>query len=137
MRRLTRRPELPVGQLLFLSGGVGFLAVVLLAIALLLFTRPAEAQPRDDLTRAFMVCVRSSADALEASGDTPQDVAQAAVFLCQREEAAAINADPRSALKLRETALFYGASQATIARLCRRTGRCDLAPVTPLPSGPR
>lgn len=57
------------------------------------------------------------------------DVARAAVFLCQREESAAINADIRSAASLREAALFYGASQVTVARACRKAGRCGLAPL--------
>ena len=98
------------------------LALLVLAVA------PAAAQTRDQLTRSFMICVRQNAEVLEAAEDPPMDVARAAVFLCQREEGAAINADPANANRLRETALFYGAAQATIARACRRANRCGLAP---------
>jgi hypothetical protein len=102
---------------------------LLIALLLLATAAPASAQSRDDLVRAYMLCVRQHAQILEPSEDTPQDVARAAVFLCQRQEGAAFNADLRAASELRETALFFGAAQATIARLCRRTGRCDLAAV--------
>ena len=93
-------------------------------LALVLLVQTAAAQT---------LCVRRNAELLEPSGDPPQDVARAAAFLCMREETAALNAGyrasagPRSAL--RDTALFHGAAQATVARACRVAQRCGLAPL--------
>jgi hypothetical protein len=102
-------------------------------LALALLVQTAAAQTPDDAVRSYMHCVRRNAEILEPSGDPPQDVARAAVFLCGREETAALNAgyrpnaSPRSTL--RDTALFYGAAQATVARACRIAQRCGLAPL--------
>jgi len=98
------------------------------ALALVLTAAPVAAQSRDQLTGDYMLCVRQNAELLEVADDPPADVARAAVFLCQREELAAMNADLANATRLRETALFFGAAQATIARACRRANRCGLAP---------
>ena len=103
--------------------------VLLMALALGMSTYPIKAQSQDDATRDYMFCVRRNAEILEPSEDTPRDVAHAAAFLCIREEITASNLNLSEASKLRETALSYGAAQATIARVCRRTGRCGLAPV--------
>ena len=103
------------------------------ALALVLLVQTAAAQTPDDVVRTYMLCVRRNAELLEPSGDPPQDVARAAAFLCMREETAAFNAGyrpnagPRSSL--RETALLYGAAQATVARACRVAQRCGLAPL--------
>ena len=104
------------------------------ALALvLLVVQTAAAQPPDDAVGSYMLCVRRNAELLEPSGDPPQDVARAAAFLCMREETAAsnagyrANAGPRSAI--RDTALFHGAAQATVARACRVAQRCGLAPL--------
>lgn len=82
------------------------------------------------LTRTYMLCVRRTAVRLEPSGDSPESVAKAAVFACQREEAALFAARPQDVNELRETALFYATGQAVAARLCRKTKDCG---VTPLP----
>ena len=79
----------------------------------------------------YMICVRTAAERLVPSGDAPQDVARAAVYLCSVEELAAFNLDPAKASQLRETALFYGAAQAVAARLCRLARDCGLAPLPP------
>ena len=106
---------------------------VTLALALVLWAQTAAALPPDDAVRSYMLCVRRNAELLEPSGDPPQDVARAAAFLCMRGEAAAFNAgyrpnaSPRSTL--RDTALFHGAAQATVARACRVAQRCGLAPL--------
>ena len=103
------------------------------ALVLALLVQTAAAQTSDDVVRSYMLCVRRNAEVLEPSGDPPQDVARAAVFLCGREETAAFNAgyrpnaSPRSTL--RDTALFHGAAQATVARVCRVANRCGLAPL--------
>jgi hypothetical protein len=102
---------------------------LILTLALTLLVHPATSQTSDDATRAYMLCVRRNAESLEPSGDPPQDVARAAVFLCGREEGVAFNFDISSAGRLRETALFYGAGQATVARACRIAKRCGFAPI--------
>jgi hypothetical protein len=89
----------------------------------------AASPEQDSIVRAYMLCVRSTAERLEPSGDAPEDIAKASIFLCQTEEAKAFNADIAGAAQLRETAISYGASQTVIARLCRKTGDCGLAPV--------
>ena len=99
------------------------------ALALALPARAAAAPAPDDATRAYMTCVRRNAERLEPSGDPPQGVARAAVFLCQRDEMTAFNARGRPDANLRDTALFYGAGQATAARACRVAQRCGLAPL--------
>jgi hypothetical protein len=81
-----------------------------------------------------MHCVRNNAVRLEPSCDAPEDIAKAAIFLCQREEGAAINANAenaKNAMQLRETAIFYGSGQTVVARLCRKTKVCGLAPIAP------
>lgn len=109
------------------------------AVALALTLQSAAAQTPDDATRAYMLCVRRNAEFLEPSGDPPQDVARAAVFVCHREELAAFNAvnrpagappDSNALHALRNSALFYGAGQATVARACRVAQRCGLAPLS-------
>lgn len=103
------------------------------ALALALTMQAATAQTPDDATRAYMLCVRRTAELLEPSGDPPQDVARAAVALCQREEMTAFNArggvNTGAATSLRDTAIFYGAMQSTTARACRVAQRCGLAPL--------
>lgn len=99
------------------------------AIILLGAAAEGQAQSRDTLVRDYMFCVRRNAEVLEPSDDPPQDVARAAIFLCGREETAAINSKIDQATRLRETTIFYGAAQATIARACRRARRCGLAPI--------
>ena len=102
-------------------------------VALALTMQVAAAQTPDDATRAYMLCVRRTAELLEPSGDPPQDVARAAVALCQREETIAFNAhggaDTGALSSLRDTAIFYGAAQSTAARACRIAQRCGLAPL--------
>ncbi len=97
---------------------------------------PAAAGPdTDQMVRNFMLCVRGMAERLEPSEVAPSEVALAAVFMCSEEEVAAANAVLQdresgiSPIKLRDTAEFYGAAQAIIARLCRKTQDCGLAPV--------
>lgn len=92
-----------------------------------------------DLTRTFMYCVRNLAARLEPSGDDPEAVAKAAVFLCLPEETDAVNAALREkdnylVGQLRGTAIFYGSGQVVIARLCRKTKDCL---VPPPPASPR
>src|SRR4051812_4889177 len=103
--------------------------VLLLGIGLGLHAGMAAAQTTVTLTRDYMLCVRRNAEILELSEDPPQDVARAAVFVCSLDEAAAFSLDTGKAKSLRETALFYGAAQATVARACRRAAKCGLAPV--------
>ena len=91
----------------------------------------AASPEQDAAVRDYMYCVRNNAGRLEPSGDAPNDIAKASVFLCQSEELAAFAPSPDSAKQLRETAIFYGASQAVIARLCRKIGDCVLAPLPP------
>ncbi|MDX0426883.1 hypothetical protein [Sinorhizobium medicae] len=108
------------------------LAVLLLAWGISPVTAGADTNQK---VRAFMHCVRGMAERLEPSDDTPSEVASAAIFMCSEEEVTAANAvlnDGESGItpnKLRETAEFYGAAQATIARLCRKTQDCGLAPI--------
>ncbi len=110
---------------------------LILALAMALLIQTAAAQTRNDLVGSYMLCVRRNAELLEPSGDPPQDVARAAVFLCPREEGAAFNATDRPGTRpdafsmrdLRDTALYAGAAQATVARACRIAQRCGLAPV--------
>jgi hypothetical protein len=89
---------------------------------------------QSDAVRTYMTCVRSMSARIEPSEEPPEEVAKAAIFVCQREELAAINASLSSQVqgmspdKLRATAIYYGASQAVLARLCRRAGECKLAP---------
>ncbi|THK35663.1 hypothetical protein EHS39_23875 [Ensifer sp. MPMI2T] len=109
----------------------------ILAVLLMAFGKsPAAAgDDTDEKVREFMHCVRGMAERLEPSDDAPTDVAMAAVFMCSDKEIAAANAvlnDRDSGItptKLRETAEFYGAAQTTIARLCRKTRDCGLAPI--------
>ncbi len=102
--------------------------VLIIAVAI---TAPAFAasHDKDSIVRAYMLCVRTTAERLEPSGDAPEDIAKASIFVCQSEEAKAFSADPAGAENLRDTAIFYGAGQAVIARLCRKTGDCGVAPV--------
>jgi recombinational DNA repair protein (RecF pathway) len=100
-------------------------------LALALAMQSAAAEAPQDATYAYMFCVRRHAELLEPSGDPPQDVARAAVFLCLREEGLAFNSDGRSTPDhLRNTAIFYGAAQTTVARACRLAQRCGLAPLS-------
>jgi len=83
----------------------------------------------DTLTREYMLCVRRNAVRLEPSGDPPGDVARAAVFACQPEEAALFAMLPQEANQLRATAIFFGTGQAVSARLCRKTKDCGVTPL--------
>jgi hypothetical protein len=84
----------------------------------------------DDLTSAYMLCVRRAAIEFEPSGDKPDDVAKAAVWSCMAPELSAMNFYIKHPEKhyepteLRTTGLFIGAAQAVGARLCRKTGNC-------------
>lgn len=102
---------------------------VRVVVIALLVAHAANAQTPDKAVRDYLLCVRRAAEVLEPSGDTPQDVARAAVLICQREEMSVSKDSDREAQRLRETALFYGAAQATVARACRIVGRCGLAPL--------
>jgi hypothetical protein len=107
--------------------------VTLIAIAAAMMVQSSELEaPLDTATRNFMFCVRNTAARLEPSGESPRDIADAAVFVCLPEEIIALNlalgeGNPRSQ-NLRETALFFGASQVVVSRHCRLTGDCELAP---------
>lgn len=96
-------------------------------VAATLALAPAALDHTGTLTREYMLCVRTKAIRLEPSGDSPEDVAKAAVFACQREEATVFAVLPREATQLRDTAIFYGTGQAVAARLCRKTHDCSVA----------
>ncbi len=96
--------------------------MILLALALALAAPP----DRDAQTRAYMNCVRTTAQRLEPSGDAPQEVARAATAFCQDFETPLFTAQPSTSMQLRETAIYYGAAQVVAARLCRKTKDCEL-----------
>jgi len=81
-----------------------------------------------------MLCVRRLAVRLEPSNDPPEDVARAAAFVCQGLELRAINLSldnpppGGSPIELRATAIYYGAGQTVIARLCRLRHDCSVLP---------
>ena len=95
---------------------------------------PVASSQSADVVTAYMHCVRRNAERLEPAGDSPEDIARAAIFLCQSKEAAAFAASPSSAEELRAAAIFFGAGQAVVARLCRKTKDCGLAPVVDAPN---
>jgi len=102
---------------------------ILIPAALVMLVPAAAAQAKTDPTIAYMHCVRSHAELLEPSEDAPMDVARAAIYLGGQEETAASSLNTHEATRMREAALWVGAAQATIARLCRRKGQCGLAPI--------
>jgi hypothetical protein len=105
------------------------LSIILLLAIVPMTPALAASTEQDAVVQAYMLCVRKNAERLEPSGDSPQDIAKASIFLCSNEELAAFAPDPSSATQLRETAIFYGTGQAVVARLCRKAKDCGLAPL--------
>jgi hypothetical protein len=86
--------------------------------------------PADEFVRDYMYCVRRNSARLEPSGDPPEDIAKAAIMMCNHEESAAFNSSSGSTPEhLRETAVFYGSGQVVVTRLCRRTRECGFLPL--------
>ena len=81
----------------------------------------------------YMLCVRRAAVRFEPSGESPQDIATAAVWACVREGLPAMNLllrDPNTSMT--PVQLVSSAKQAAIgqvvgARLCRKNKDCDYA----------
>jgi hypothetical protein len=108
-----------------------FLKIIVLAAALLPTGVRAQQAPAIGALAAYTACVRSMASRIEPSDALPDEVARAAIFACAKEEAIAMNEAVRSGgdpNRLRSDALYFGSSQAVIARLCRKTGDCRVAP---------
>jgi|SRR6185503_20672621 len=95
-----------------------------------LIVAAAALTPAADVVRDYIYCVRRNSARLEPSGDPLQDVAKAAIMMCNREELAAFSSLSGSTPEhLRETAIFYGAGQVVVTRVCRKNHDCGLLPL--------
>jgi NCAIR mutase (PurE)-related protein len=76
---------------------------------------------------AWQRCMSGSAVTLEASGDSPEEVANAARYICKDSEIAMvvkIGDEQRRANQI-ESGLVQARAMSTIARACRREQQCS------------
>jgi hypothetical protein len=107
-----------------------FLAFALVCAATLLPSAVWATQEEDDAERIYMFCVRGAAVRFEASGESPTDIAQAAMWACLPQYVAASNLlqnDPQAPISsngLEATAKQAAIGQVVGVRLCKKTNDC-------------
>ena len=106
--------------------------IFMMGAAALSFATIAVAQPspeqatRDELLRNDMICVRRAAARLEPSGETPQSIAEAALWVCTAERIAVANHMIQHPPGFDNEPNERGAAIAQVVgvRLCKRTKDC-------------
>lgn len=91
--------------------------------------------PRDTIVRTAMLCVRHASVRFEPSGETPQSIAETAIWACSNERIALANYDIQhpsriaGAVDMESNYRFVAVAQVVAVRLCKRTRDCAYASV--------
>lgn len=94
-----------------------------------------ERDGRDAVIGTAILCIRRAAVRFEPSGETPQSIAEAAIWACSSERVAVANYDiqhPGPAagfVDIDSTGKFLAIAQVVGVRLCKRTRDCAYSSV--------
>ena len=99
----------------------------------LLAENPPGRDARDTIVGTAMLCVRRAAIRFEPSGETPQSIADAAMWACSSERIALGNYDIQhpslvaGAVDMESNYRFVAVAQVVGVRLCKRSRDCAYA----------